>query len=327
MVDVPLVLVGLGGILVILGLAGGVVKTKWVEVSSPIGKGIRVVSVAFGILCVASGGTFFFFEKIPAGRVGGSTAGETGGAGGTSGTGEAVPPPDGRREAEGPPSVSIFGRVVDVFDNPREGVIVLARGLQRYGISDDKGRFILSEVPKTKGLSLDAHYGDERDAVVVDFALAAAREPEAAKEASGQPGGEVTLPDPMVLNPLRVEVLLCRFVEQTEQEGLKPVHPFSGDEPKVSYDSLQPPKSGEGRELWCFVRVFGPDRYEVGRTTDIVFEWEWNGEPQGKPYAQSVGVRSFGWRTRVSKKVWEGEWVLRIGAKRAELARVAFEVY
>jgi hypothetical protein len=319
-VDVPLVLVGLGGILVILGLAGGVVKTKWVEVTSPIGKGIRVVSVVFGILCVASGGSFFFFEKIAGGKLGGPAAIE--GTGGAAGRGKSESTSEGRSGAEGLPSVSVSGRVVDVFDNPREGVIVLARGFQRYGISDDKGRFILSDVPTLKGLAVDAHYGDERDNVVVSVDPAAG--PGKGSDASDR---EVTLTDPMVLNPLRVEALLCRYVEQSEQEGLKPVDPFSGDEPKVSYDSLQQPQSGEGRELWCFVRVFGPDRYEVGRKTDLVFEWECDGELQGRPYVQSVGVRSFGWRTRVSKKVWEGEWVLRIRAKHAELARVAFEVY
>jgi hypothetical protein len=322
-VDVPLVLVGLGGILVILGLAGGGIKTKWVEVSSPIGKGIRVVSVIFGILCVASGGSLFFFDKISGGKVEGPEK-----ILGSSGSGKAGTAPGWKGEEENLPAAAVSGRVVDVFDNPREGVIVLARGAQRYGISDDKGRFILSGVPPLKGLALDAHYGDERDSVVVSFDLAAHGEPAAPKGAvSGAREREINLSDPLVLNPLRVEAMLCRYVEQSDLGGLTPVDPFAGEDLRVSYNSLLPPKGGEGRELWCFVKVFGPDRYEVGRRTDLVFEWEWSGETQGRPYTQSVGVRSFGWRTRVSKRVWEGEWVLRIRAKHAELARLSFEVY
>jgi hypothetical protein len=318
-VDVPLVLVGLGGILVILGIAGGGIKTKWVEVPSQIGKGIRVLSVAFGILCVASGGLLFFFERV----AGGNAAGPA-----KVGSDKTKSAPGGKNGAEGLPAASVSGRVVDVFDNPREGVIVLARGFQRYGISDDKGRFVLADVPALKGLALDAYYGDERDSVVVSFDSTAHGEPAGPRGvASGAPERETNLPDPLVLNPLRVEVLLCRYVEQSDQGGLKPVDPFSGEELRISYDSLLPPKSGEGRELWCFVKVFGPDRYEVGRRTDLVFEWEWGGELQGRPYTQSAGVRSFGWRTRVSKRVWEGEWVLRVRAKHAELARLAFEVY
>jgi hypothetical protein len=325
-VDVPLVLVGLGGILVILGIAGGAVKTKWVEVSSPIGKGIRVVSVIFGILCVASGGSLFFFERVAGGGIEGP--GRIAGSGGYSGSGRTQSATVGKSGAEDLPAAAVAGRVVDVFDNPREGVIVLARGFQRYGISDEKGRFILSDVPALKGLALDAYYGEEHDSVFVSFDLTAEGEPAGqGRAASGAPERETNLPDPLVLNPLRVEALLCRYVEQSDQEGLKPVDPFTGEEPRISHDSLLPPKSGEGRELWCFVKVFGPDRYEVGRHTDLVFEWEWGGELQGRPYAQSVGVRSFGWRTRVSKRVWEGEWVLRIRAKHAELARLAFEVY
>jgi hypothetical protein len=349
-VDVPLVLVGLGGVLVLLGLAGGGIKTKWVEVSSPLGRGIRVVSVVFGILCVGSGGILFFLD-------------DRAGVGG----GKTVPaPPEnvepgssagGKGGLENLPRPSVSGRVVDVFDNPREGVIVLARGIQRYGITDDKGRFVLDDVPSTKGLVLDAFFGDERDSAPVSFDVPARVEAEGGPEggpargsargtagespggpassgspaqglpAQGEGGAVVVIPEPLVLNPVRVAAVLCRRVEQSEQGGLRAVDPFGGEDVRVPLESLAPSKSGDGRELWCFVQVFGPDRYEIGRCTDLRFEWEWDGELHGKPYTQSVGVRPYGWRTRVSKRVWGGEWILSIGTRHAELARLSFEVY
>jgi hypothetical protein len=326
-VDVPLVLVGLGGVLVLLGLAGGGIKTKWVEVSSPIGRGIRVVSVAFGILCVGSGGILFFLD-------------DRAGVGG-KGALEILPGP------------SVSGRVVDVFDNPREGVIVLARGLQRYGITDDKGRFVLDDVHSAKGLVLDAFYGDERDSAPVSFDVPAPVESEGGPEggpargtagkspggpaSSGSPatrapapgvgGAGIVINEPLVLNPVRVAAVLCRHVEQSEQGGLRAVDPFGGEDVRVPLETLAPSKSGDGRDLWCFVQVFGPDRYEIGRVTNLRFEWEFDGELHGKPYSQSVGVRPYGWRTRVSKRVWAGEWILKIGTRHAELARLSFEVY
>ena len=296
--DVPLLLAALGGLLVVLGLAGGGIKTKWVEVPSPIGKWIRVASVIFGILCVSGGTLLFLYEKAVPGR------------------------PDGEGMSPEEQGLEVSGRVIDVFGNPREGVVVLLRGRQRYGISDGKGRYLLTGVPREGDLALDALYGGEKDALSLSVELVE----------SGLPAGKIAVQEPLVLNPVTLDAVLCRYVEHGA-EGLQPVGVFGGEVPNIPLDSLftsgggGSPTTSSPREIWCFVKVTGPDRYEMGRTTNIFFEWEWEGEPQGKPYAQAVGVRAHGWRTRVAKRVWAGAWSLRISAAHAELARVSFEVY
>jgi hypothetical protein len=296
--DVPLLLAALGGLLVVLGLAGGGIKTKWVEVPSPIGKWIRVASVIFGILCVSGGTLLFLYEKAVQGR------------------------PDGEGASLEEQGLEVSGRVIDIFGNPREGVVILLRGRQRYGISDGKGRYLLTGVPREGDLALDALYGGEKDALSLSVELV---EP-------GLPAGKIAVREPLVLNPVTLDAVLCRYVEHGA-DGLQPVGVFGGEVPNIPLDSLftsgggDSPTPSSPREIWCFVKVTGPDRYEVGRTTNIFFEWEWEGEPQGKPYAQAVGVRAHGWRTRVAKRVWAGAWSLRISAAHAELARVSFEVY
>jgi hypothetical protein len=316
--DVPLLLAALGGLLVVLGLAGGGIKTKWVEVPSPIGKWIRVASVIFGILCVSGGTLLYIYEKaVPRGAPRGGPEG-TEKPGGPAAAGM----PGGEGGSLEERGLEVSGKVIDVFGNPREGVVVLLRGRQRYGLSDGKGRYLLSGVPREGDLALDALYGGEKDSLSLSVELVE----------SGLPAGKIAVQEPLVLNPVTLDAVLCRYVEHGA-EGLQPVGVFGGEVPNIPLDSLftsgggDSPTASSPREIWCFLKVTGPDRYEMGRTTNIFFEWEWEGEPQGRPYVQAVGVRAHGWRTRVAKRVWAGAWSLRISAAHAELARVSFEVY
>ena len=210
--------------------------------------------------------------------------------------------------------IDITGKVVDIFDNPRDGVVVVVKGIHQSAITDKRGQYHLSNIPFQNNIVLEAYYGKEKDEISLNLSRDNIEE-------------TVTVPDLLILNPINIEVFLCKDVVNIEGKGLVPKDKFETENPQISLDSLFIDEENRFREIWCFVKVIGPLQYEVGKKTEISYEWYYNNEIQSRPFKQSVGVSPFGWRSRASKKVWAGEWLLKIKTKHLELARIPFEIY
>jgi hypothetical protein len=285
-------LVVMGGIFALLGLAGGGIRTKWIEVPSQLSRGLRTISSIAGAVLILTGIGLFIMEKQPT----------------------ILDDDDVGMPAPISTELDITGDVVDIFGNPRKGVIVIVRGVQRYAFTDKKGLYHITNVPFQNSLTLEAYYGKEGDNLGISLDEKA-------------PGKTENVPRPLVLNPITIDAVLCSGVFNTEEGGLTPEGTFEGENPRIPLESLPMDSEQKFREIWCFVKVIGPLKYEVGRDTELTYEWYYAGDLQSKPFKQSVGVRPFGWRTRASKRVWAGEWLLKIKSKHEELAWVPFEIY
>ncbi len=210
--------------------------------------------------------------------------------------------------------VDITGKVVDIFDNPRNDVTVIVKGTQQYATTDKKGEYHLSNLPFQNNITIEAYYGEEKDSITV-------------RGHSNNMEEVVHISELLILKPVKIEAFLCSYVDNLENKGLTPQSKFEEENPQISLDSLSFDKENKYREIWCFVKIVGPLKYEIGKDINIFYEWYYNNEMQGSLFKQSVGVSPFGWRTCASKRVWKGKWLLKIKTKHAELARMSFEVY
>lgn len=273
---VALFLAGAG--FIFLALIGGSVRRIRGSEVQPLSNGIRIASSIVGVIFVIGG---FLYEDFPS------------------------PVPE--------PKISITGRVVDIFDNPRDDVIVIIRGIQQYAITDNDGKYYLSDVPFQNNITLEAYYGNEKDDINVNLSRY-------------DPGEVVSSPKPLILKPIKVEAFFAKDVIYIEGKGFTPEGIFEEESPRISLNQLPFDKEERHREVWCFVKVIGPPKYEVGKEMELSYEWYYNNEIQDRPFKQQVGVSPLGWRTRVSKKVWVGEWSLKIKTKHEELVIIHFEI-
>lgn len=281
--SVPVVLIVVGSIFLIFAFFGSGIKTKWGRLSRPLSKGEQIAGYIISGLFVIVGIVLFIIEQ------------------------RALPTPDKKDKLD------ITGKVVDIFDNPRNDIIVITKGVQRYAITDRNGQYHLSNVPFQSNITLEAHYGKQKDNISITLDRSNIR-------------GTQTIHEFLTLNPIKIEVYLCTHVDDLEGEGLAPRGKFEGENPRISLDSLSWDEEERNREIWCFVKVFGPLEYQVEKK-EIFYEWYCNKELQARPYEQLIGFNPYGWRTRASKKVWAGQWQLVIKTKHVELARIPFEVY
>ncbi len=127
-------------------------------------------------------------------------------------------------------------------------------------------------------------------------------------------------------NPIPVKLLykpytgfkatLCRdFI--WEEGSKKPVKPFRNDENIVIlFDSLLSHPDEAPHLLGCFIQLWGDANYDEGKDIEIVLNWYFDGEPNGN-VSLSAGMNKFhhGWRTRGIKRVWKGNWELRVQTK------------
>ena len=211
-----------------------------------------------------------------------------------------------------PPQVDITGKVVDIFNNPRRDVIVITRRIQHYAITDREGQYHFSNIPFQKNITLEAYYGKEKDNISISLS-------------TNDIGKTVSISELLILNPIKIEPSLCKNVTSREDKRLAPIDPFERD-PRIPLDLLLLDEK-DYEVIWCFAKIIGPIEYEVGKETEISYEWYCNDEIQGEPYKQSVGVSPTGWRTRASKKVWAGKWLLKIKTTHEDLAELSFEIY
>jgi len=221
-----------------------------------------------------------------------------------------ISPPNDNNEVS---QLDIKGKVVDIFDNPREDVIVIIRGIQRYAITDKYGEYHISNVPFNNIITLEAYYGNEKDTINASLD-------------KGNIGGIENISEHLILNPIEIEATLCEYVDKDDKdysiEG-----EFERENPRIPLDSLRVDEEQNLKEIWCFVIVYGPIEYQIGKNTEIRYEWYYNKEIQRRPFEQQVGFNPHGWRTRASKKVWKGEWELIIKTKHKELVKIPFEIF
>ena len=226
---------------------------------------------------------------------------------------EEIPTPFGPikffvKEEVAPPQVlmEIKGEVKDIFDNPRKGVIVTIPNIEKYSLTDQNGQFRFSNVPDCDYIKIEAYYGEESDSKGIEIS----RDEDVTRKT-------ISIKLPLILeNPnIKVEACLCEGIANHE-----PVGKFEGENPRIPVNI---------NTLWCFVRVFGPLKYEIDKTTKITYRWYYKGEFLHE-YTQDVGFNPSGWRTNASKSLngRVGEWRLEINTTtHKQLASLYFETY
>lgn len=296
--DVPVLLIIMGGILFFIAVVGGGIKSKWVEFQQILSSSARITSGILGVLLIITGIILSIHVfKTPSSPS--SSSGQT------STKSDSTKKPDQI-------FLSLKGQVIDTFGNPRNDVIVIAQGLTHYAITNKRGEFLISKIPLQNNITLQARFGSETDEMIININVE-------------KPTKEINLSEPMILKPIKLETFLCKQVEVQEGEGINPIGVFESENYQISLSSLD--SDGKNKIIWCFVKVVGPAKYEVGKKTELFFEWYLNDQLQTEPFKTSVGVSPFGWRTRASKKVWVGKWRLKIVTKYQELANIPFEIF
>lgn len=212
--------------------------------------------------------------------------------------------------------MEIEGEVTDIFDNPREDVVVIAKEIEKKSLTDEEGLFQFSDVPHRDYIILEARHGKESSTRRIEIA----RDTKVIKEvrANDVTRKTVKISEPLILeNPnIKVQAFLCEKVDDHT-----PVNKFGEEKPRVPVDI---------GAIWCFVRVFGPLGYEKGKKTEITYLWYYN-EELVRSYTQDVGFNPTprGWRTWAFKNLHgrTGTWRLEIVAKHKQLASLYFESY
>jgi hypothetical protein len=212
--------------------------------------------------------------------------------------------------------LNIEGEVRDIFDNPRKGVTVIIREIEKKSITDEKGEFDFSNVPDCEDMILDARHGEERCSRHLEI-IEDTRIMEEVRT-DNVTRKNVKISEPLILeNPhIKVEACLCEEVEDRT-----PINRFEEENPRIPVDM---------GTIWCFVRVFGPPGYEKGKKSEITYLWYYHGELVHS-YTQEVGfnLASRGWRTYAFKNLHGqiGTWTLKIAAKYKQLVSLSFETY
>jgi nucleoid DNA-binding protein len=212
--------------------------------------------------------------------------------------------------------LKIEGEVRDIFDNPRKDVIVMIKEIDTQSVTDEKGRFLFSNVPDREDMILEAHHGEE----LCSRGFEISEDTKVIEEvrADNVTRKTVKINEPLTLeNPnIKVEACLCEGVEDR-----MPINRFEEEKPRIPVDI---------GTIWCFVRVFGPPGYEKGKKTEITYLWYFNGELVHS-YTQDVGfnLAPRGWRTWAFKNLHgrTGRWKLEIVAKHKQLVSLSFETY
>jgi len=212
--------------------------------------------------------------------------------------------------------LAVEGEVRDIFDNPRRDIIVVLKGENLYGMTDQEGRFLISAISERETLDLEARYGNERtgDSIVVE------RDAALVKNLENGNGilRSYKLHKPLIIeNPsIRIDALLCKRVGDHIPSGI-----FEGENPGIP--SII-------NTVWCFIRVFGPLGYEDGKMTKLYCDWFLDGEFVHR-HTLDVGFNptSRGWRTNVYKNLNQqiGQWRIEIKSVYRTLNTLYFEVY
>lgn len=212
--------------------------------------------------------------------------------------------------------LKIEGEVRDIFDNPRKDVKVIIEEIEKQSVTDERGRFQLSNVPDRDYVTLEARHGEEpcsrrigirRDTQVIEEV-----------KTNDVTRKTVKITELLILeNPeIKVETCLCERVEDRT-----PINRFEEENPRIPVDV---------GTTWCFVRVFGPPGYENHKRTEITYLWHFNGKLVHS-YTQEVGfnLAPRGWRTYAFKNLHGriGTWRLEVVAKHKQLASLSFETY
>lgn len=291
------ILLGLGGVLLLAGLAGHGVKTNWIELP-PFSAPLRWVSFVIGGVLLGFG-IYVALPGRPAPIVTPTTTPP-----GPVAPGD--PPPEAPR-----PTVAVEGRVLDVFGNPRADVIVMTP--RRYDVTDGSGRYLIDDIrlpvspAGTTKLTVRARHGDE--VAKASIRLAA------------EDSGKVKPAPDLLLDPTTSSIVkLCRTVDDGATRTCRDEF-----EDWVSFAELAKP------EVCALAKVHGPEGYPRVKLTA---EWYQGGEMKGTPLTREYTLSPTPLRGFLTcRQVWPGDWSLRIRTTDTELpdsrhvlAEMPFEV-